>query len=283
MSFKVNADLVGLINGIVSTLKPYAAAQQVNLNFKSALKSQNSFYHPNELIPQISSFLISIIVFTPQTFKIDISLDKENASEEHCILTVMNLGVNLENITEILNHLKLKTTVENLDNKGTRFHVEIPIKSTDENIEYSTKSNSSSKQITPYYLKVSQRLKSFFGTINELEASAMLTGYAEGVFLKKVNAIINSCIHDNNFNVDSLATAVALSRTQLFRKTKLLTKMSPGRYILFFRLQQAKQLLQSKEKNLNVSEVCYQVGFVSKSHFTRSFQKQFGFPPSKCK
>ena len=36
----------------------------------------------------------------------------------------------------------------------------------------------------------------------------------------------------------------------------------------------------SKDNDLNVSEVCYEVGFVSKSHFTRSFQKEFGFNPS---
>jgi AraC-like DNA-binding protein len=283
VSFKVYADLVGLIKGIVSSLQPYATSQEVHLNFKEDLKVQYSYYHPNDFIPQFSAFLIRIVSFTPQQHKIDVSLGKQTDEEGYCLLSVINSGVNLDHITEILNELKFKTTAENLNNQGTLFLVEIPIQPTRENLENASSSSYASPHVAPYYLKVSQRLKSFFGTIGELEASAMLTGYSEGVFLKKVNAVISSRMPDNKFNVDELASSVALSRTQLFRKVKQLTKMSPGRYILFYRLQKAKQLLQSKQENLNVSEVCYQVGFISKSHFTRSFQKQHGFPPSKCK
>ena len=88
---------------------------------------------------------------------------------------------------------------------------------------------------------------------------------------------------DTNFKVDTLSNAMALSRTQLFRKIKSLTQMSPQQYLRFVRLETAKKLLQSKDKDLNVSEVCYAVGFASKSHFTRSFQKEFGFNPSEYK
>ncbi|MEN8788240.1 MAG: AraC family transcriptional regulator [Flavobacteriaceae bacterium] len=283
MSFRVSSDLVPLFKGLVISLEPYAAAQQVELNFKSSLKNQNSYYNPDEIIPQLSNFLISTIAFTPQHHKINLSLDKSNTNNSRCILSIQNTGVNLENITEIRNKIRLKVRMEKLNTPGTRFRIEIPIRSESENIPHVEQSATDTEEITQYYFKVSQRLKSFFGTVDELEASAMLTGFTEGVFLKKVNAIISSHIHDNNFNVDALAASVALSRTQLFRKLKQLTKMSPGRYILYFRLQQAKRLLQSKEKNLNVSEVCYQLGFLSKSYFSRSFQKQFGFPPSKCK
>jgi len=113
------------------------------------------------------------------------------------------------------------------------------------------------------------------------EKAAALKSFKEGVFLKKVNAVLQSYLSDPDFKVDTLADAMALSRTQLFRKIKALTQMSPQQYLRFVRLEKAKKLLQSTDKDLNVSEVCYEVGFASKSHFTRSFQKEFGFNPSE--
>ena len=114
-----------------------------------------------------------------------------------------------------------------------------------------------------------------------MEKSAELKSSKEGVFLKKVNAVINSHVSNPDFKVDTLANAMALSRTQLFRKIKALTQKSPQEYLRFVRLEKAKRLLQSRDKDLNVGEVCYETGFASKSHFTRSFQKEFGFSPSE--
>ncbi|MGB5360111.1 MAG: AraC family transcriptional regulator, partial [Eudoraea sp.] len=133
-----------------------------------------------------------------------------------------------------------------------------------------------------YYKAINKRLTTHFSNLSNLEDSAMQKGNKEGVFLKKVNTVINSNMESEDFNVSALASAMALSRTQLFRKLKALTKMSPSQYVLFFRLQTAKQLLQSNKEDLNVSDVCYRTGFSSKSHFTRSFNKQFGFNPSAC-
>lgn len=283
MNFRVDADLVALFRGLISALRPYASAQEVHLSFRSTVKSQCSNYHPEEIIPEITLLLTRIVAFTPQSYRVNVSIDKNASEENYFYLNIVNTGVSLSNIHEIPMSIKFKTTVENLNSEGTLFRVRIPINSFDGKTEKKLLATSTSNHFPQYYLEISKRLKSYFGNIGELEASAMQKGYSEGVFLKKVNAIITSHVQDNTFNVDILAAAVALSRTQLFRKIKLLTKMSPGRYILFFRLLRAKQLLQSRDKDLNVSEVCYAVGFVSKSHFTRSFQKQFGFNPSECK
>ena len=39
--------------------------------------------------------------------------------------------------------------------------------------------------------------------------------------------------------------------------------------------------LEAKDIDLNIGDVCYSTGFMSKSHFTRSFRKQFGMLPSQ--
>ena len=138
-------------------------------------------------------------------------------------------------------------------------------------------------EFPPYYKEISKRLMSYFDNVENLEKYAQEKSDSEGVFLKKANKIIKRNLENHNFKVDDFARKMALSRTQLFRRIKSLTKMSPSAYILFFRLQVAKELLQSNENDLNVTEVSYKVGFISRSHFNRSFQKQFGFNPSGCR
>ena len=285
MSFKVDADLIALFKGLISSLEPYAKSQDVKLSFNSYVITQNSYYHPKEIIPDITNLLTQIISFTPQSYEVLVTIDYGKRNEKYLYLNIMNTGVNLIKITEIPKSINFKIIVENPKKNSTLFKVKIPVSSAYSNrdvIDSKPLLYPNQKKINPYYAEISKRLKSHFGSIDEIEIFAAQKDYSHGVFLKKINTIISSHITDNNFNVDILADSVALSRTQLFRKIKQLTKMSPGRYILFFRLQRAKQLLQSKDKEFNVSEVCFKVGFLSKSHFTRSFQKQFGFNPSQC-
>ncbi|MCB0300825.1 MAG: helix-turn-helix transcriptional regulator, partial [Calditrichaeota bacterium] len=45
------------------------------------------------------------------------------------------------------------------------------------------------------------------------------------------------------------------------------------------RLQRAAELLLQNAGN--VAEIAYRVGFSDQAHFTRSFKKQFGCPPTK--
>ena len=283
MSFKVDADLVALFKGLVLSLTPYASAQNVDLSFESILKRQYSYYHPRDIIPEFTNLLSLIISFTPQSYNVHVLFDKDDSKEDCCSLQILNTGVNLAHVTEIRKSVNFEITLENLDAESSLFKVSIPILPSDYAKQLNSVKSQDIKEIAPYYLEIGRRLKSYFGNINELEVAALRKGFNEGVFLKKINASINANIHDNTFNVDLLAASVALCRTQLFRKIKMLAKMSPGRYILFYRLHRAKELLQSKDKDLNVSDVCYQVGFISQSHFTRSFHKEFGFNPSDCK
>jgi predicted ester cyclase len=74
---------------------------------------------------------------------------------------------------------------------------------------------------------------------------------------------------------------MALSRSQLYRRLKLLIRQSPVHYIRFIRLQKAKQLLAQTE--LSVGEVAFEVGFVNQSHFSKTFKSAFGLSPMDYK
>ena len=281
MQFNVNADLVPLFRGLVTGLHPFASAQDVELVFESSVQNLYASYNPAKALEEITVLLSRIISFTPQSYKVTISIGTFEGSTDRCKLTIENTGVDLSKLVEILSSIRTGLTVERLE-KGTRFSLEIPIIIQSKGNE-ELKGSLLPKQYPMYYSEINKRLSIHFSSSKNLEDAATKKGPDEGVFLKKINAVIKSRMSDPQFKVDQLAAAMALSRTQLFRKLKVLTQMSPQQYLRFVRLETAKELLQSSDKDLNVGEVCYKVGFAGKSHFTRSFQKEFGFNPSKYK
>ncbi|WP_175416198.1 helix-turn-helix domain-containing protein [Aggregatimonas sangjinii] len=283
MGFQVTADLVPLFRGLVTGLQPFAAAQEVRLVFQTEVASLCASYNPEQVLSEITVLLSRVITFTPQSYAVFVSLGQCAEHPEHSLVAIENTGVDLSKMGEILSAVRHGLTVTRLE-KGTRFTVMIPTKANSGTSKAVARNGTLlPKQYPMYHAVINKRLASYFSNTANFESAAEKKGASEGVFLKKVNAVIYSHMRDADFKVDSLASAMALSRTQLFRKIKALTQRSPQQYLRFVRLERAKKLLQSNEKDLNVSEVCYAVGFASKSHFTRSFQKEFGFKPSDYK
>jgi AraC-like DNA-binding protein len=101
----------------------------------------------------------------------------------------------------------------------------------------------------------------------------------EDAFLQKVRQIVENHYSDENFALPGLCDKLNMSRSQLFRKLKAVADISPSSYIRSYRLDKAKKLLE--EGGLAVSEVAWQVGYKDAAHFSRSFQEEFGFPPSE--
>jgi AraC-like DNA-binding protein len=75
-----------------------------------------------------------------------------------------------------------------------------------------------------------------------------------------------------------LAGELSLSRSKLYRKIKSLTGSTANEFIRKVRLKKAKQLLENKE--FNISEVTYKVGFSSPSYFTKCFKEYYGVLPT---
>ena len=185
-------------------------------------------------------FLLSrVITFTPQGFGIAVSAEQNQSSDNKCFLKVENTGVNLSKLGEIISSVSNGLSVEELP-KGTKFIIEISVegKSLDENT--SPKAKLLPKQYPQYFSTIHKRLTQHFDHTEKIQAAAENQSPEYGVFMKKVNAVVNSNLNNFDFSVDDLANAMALSRAQLFRKLKQLTKMSPSTYIRFTRLQEAK-------------------------------------------
>ncbi len=107
------------------------------------------------------------------------------------------------------------------------------------------------------------------------DAEAVLV---EDAFLQKVRQIVEANYGDEAFALPQLCEAVSMSRSQLFRKMKALTDVSPSDFIRNYRMAQAKLLLETTQ--LPVKEVAWRVGFKELSHFSKTYQNTYGMAPT---
>jgi DNA-binding response OmpR family regulator len=114
--------------------------------------------------------------------------------------------------------------------------------------------------------------------MNDPPESESPAGAQPSPFEQEVRTAIRAHLSDPDFTVARLVEEVALSRSQLYRRTKRATDQSPNALIRRMRLETAAQLLRDGEGS--VSEVAYAVGFESLSYFSRRFREHAGAAPS---
>ncbi|PKB17331.1 two-component regulator propeller domain-containing protein [Flavobacterium sp. 5] len=100
-------------------------------------------------------------------------------------------------------------------------------------------------------------------------------------FIQKTLHFINENISDSRLSVELLSSKVFLSRSQLYRKIKVLTGVSVNEFIRNVRLEKAKQLIEQGDNNIN--EISYKVGFTSPSYFTKCYKIKYGHLPTQEK
>ena len=101
----------------------------------------------------------------------------------------------------------------------------------------------------------------------------------EEQFLIRLRSVFEERLDDPELNVETLAEAMHLSRSQLHRKLKALTGLSASAYLRDYRLQRAHELL--REEGSTVGEVSLRVGFNSPQYFATRFKDKFGYSPSE--
>jgi signal transduction histidine kinase/ligand-binding sensor domain-containing protein/DNA-binding response OmpR family regulator len=98
-------------------------------------------------------------------------------------------------------------------------------------------------------------------------------------FMFRVNEIIEKHISEEEFNMEGFGDELFMSRMQVHRKLKALTGKSANRYMRSFKLQKARKMIE--EKQGNISEIAYSLGFNTPAYFTKCFKDEFGYPPSE--
>jgi AraC-like DNA-binding protein len=82
---------------------------------------------------------------------------------------------------------------------------------------------------------------------------------------------------DPEFNMENYGAAMAMSKSQLYRKVVTLFGLSPNLLLKKYRLEKSIALM--KERYYNISQITFESGFSSPSYFTKCFKKQFGLLP----
>jgi len=121
----------------------------------------------------------------------------------------------------------------------------------------------------------------FGQTLAETDLGKLPKG-ASGVeleFLQTLYKVLEKHFADEYFSVEQMARELALSRTQLHRKTIEVTGFSAGQLLQNLRLEHALQLLA--ESNLNIAEVSFRCGFSDPNYFSRLFSKTQGMTPTE--
>lgn len=142
----------------------------------------------------------------------------------------------------------------------------------------------------PFELKVLEaRIKNFlsekkskqeeFRSDVNINLDALDASSIDKEFLDRLIEIIQNKMSEPDFDVIQLADALALSKSSLYRKMKVMTGLSPVEFIRNIRLKHASQLL--KNRTITVSEVAYSCGFSNPKYFATCFKEEFGVTPKE--
>ena len=95
---------------------------------------------------------------------------------------------------------------------------------------------------------------------------------------------LDTLIEQQPAHVDMLGLLTAhfqLSPSQIYRKIKYKTGLSPSHYVRQKRLALAKELIE--QSDLTLTEIAEMVGFQRLSYFSRCFSDYFGVTPSSLR
>ena len=98
-------------------------------------------------------------------------------------------------------------------------------------------------------------------------------------FLNNAIVIIEKYLAETEFDINTFAEHLNMSKSSLYRKIKTMTGLSPIEFIRNIRLKHACQML--KDKSISISEVAYSVGFSDPKYFTSCFKTEFNITPSE--
>lgn len=112
------------------------------------------------------------------------------------------------------------------------------------------------------------------------ESSQELISLEDEKLVKTAESYMESRISDSSLSVREVASSVAMSERQFYRKISKITGMTPANFMKEIRLQYAHKLLIGG-KIVKLSQISSEVGMSSAYYFSKLFYERFGKRPSK--
>ena len=116
--------------------------------------------------------------------------------------------------------------------------------------------------------------------VTESEEKSSAVSVKNQEFILKLNDKIVAAMHNGRPDVESLASDMCMSRSQLNRKIIAVTGMNPTAYIIQMRIGIAKKMLDS-DYFAPIGDIAAKCGFDDVSYFSRVFKQICGMTPSQ--
>ncbi|MFI5237349.1 MAG: two-component regulator propeller domain-containing protein, partial [Ignavibacteriales bacterium] len=128
-------------------------------------------------------------------------------------------------------------------------------------------------------LEQRKNLRERFSKEIKVEPASIAVTSLDNEFLQKAFTVAEKNLSNTEFNSEAFAKEMFVSRSQLHRKIIAITSQAPGEFIRTYRLKRAASLIL--EKRLSITQIAFEVGFSSSSHFTKAFRNHFNCLPTE--
>lgn len=95
--------------------------------------------------------------------------------------------------------------------------------------------------------------------------------------LEKIHQVIEENMDNSDFNIDTIASGIGLSRSAFFKKLKSLTGLAPVDLVKEIRLNKSIEMI--KHTDLSISEIAFAVGFKDSGYYSKCFRKKYDQTP----
>ena len=123
-------------------------------------------------------------------------------------------------------------------------------------------------------------LQKKFNEQKDFDTQSLASNPIDQKFMDTINKIIEENLNNMEFDMNTLAKELGLSRSSLYAKFKALTGMTPNDFVLNCKLKRAATLLIGRP-DLQIAEISDMLGFGSPRYFTRCFKAQFDTTPAE--
>lgn len=271
------ADIVPLLKHLCVVLQPFASNRHIKLNFTTTENKIDIAYTAGELVDGFTKLFYSIIDYMPDHNSLYIKSEViEKDAAKYVSIKIRNTGINLVRVPGIIINSIIPVTVCSSSDSETTFEVCYPLSTC---VSLAAIKHEPMNGVSLNYTAFVKAIKSHFAKLNNPIDRLAETRPKEAAFLTNINNCILKNMEDEHFDANALSSAMTMSRAQLLRRLKSVTGNSPGYYIKTFRLEKAKELLQTSD--ISISEAAYQTGFNSPSNFAKVFSEKYGITPSQ--
>lgn len=112
-----------------------------------------------------------------------------------------------------------------------------------------------------------------------VDAKEITVSDPDEVLIRKAIKIVEDNMANSEFNVNTFAMEIGISRTLFYTKIKNITGQTVNDFVQNIRLKHAANLLA--KTSFTVSEIGYAVGFNNPKYFSKCFKAAFGMQPTE--